>query len=169
MLPDTEVLVALSVHLLNGQEHTSLCSLSTQYCSFCFLLLSWPHRNEFHNGVKGKKVLFVPCRTFYYIVLDYIKRWEKKRWVYFFSSVNCRSAMVGYFSSPGLVEDLALMVLVPPVHKTCRFYWRGAEHSDQTHFYCGCIQVCTQRTYIVMRTQSDSCTLQHMQGRQKSP
>lgn len=100
MLPDTEELVALSF----------------------ILLLSWPHRNQFHNGVKGKNVLFVPCRIyFYYVVLHWIKRWERRKWVFLFSSVNCRSPRVGYFSSPSLLEDLALMVLIPPVHKTCSF------------------------------------------------
>lgn len=107
-----------------------------------FLLFSWPHRNQFHSGVKDKKVLFVPCRIyFYYIVLHCIKRWERRKWVFLFSSVNCRSPRVGYFSSPGLVEDLALTVLIPPVHEMCSFYWRESEHLAQSHFYCVCTQL----------------------------
>lgn len=85
-------------------------------------------------------MLYVPYRIyFYHIVLCCIK---KSDWPIssFFSSVNCRLLGPGDFSSPGLVEGLALMALILPVHRTCSFYWREAEHSAQTHFYCGCIQ-----------------------------
>lgn len=86
-------------------------------------------------------MLYVAYRIyFYHIVLCCIKKSDWPISSFLSSSVNCRLLRAGDFSNPGHVEGVALMALILPVRRTCSFYWREAERSAQTHFYCGCIQ-----------------------------